>query len=68
MDLNTMTQIISTIGFPIFICLYMIKINEKSDELHRDEIDKLRETVENNTVAIVKLLDKLDGDEKNENK
>ena len=68
MDLNTMTQLISTIGFPIFICLYMIKINEKSDELHRDEIDKLRETVENNTLAILKLLDKLDGGLENEDK
>ena len=68
MDLNTMTQLISTIGFPIFICLYMIKVNQDSDKLHRDEIDKLRETVDNNTVAIVQLLDKLDGGEKNENK
>ena len=51
--MNDIINFISTIGFPIFICLYMIKVNQDSD---------------NNTVAIVKLLDKLEGDGKNENK
>ena len=53
-----MINFISNIGFPIFICLYLIKVNQDADKLHRDEIGKLGETVDNNTVAIVKLLDK----------
>ena len=63
-----MINFISNIGFPIFICLYLIKVNQDADKLHRDEIGKLGETVDNNTVAIVKLLDKLDWSEKDENK
>ena len=66
--MNDIINFISTIGFPIFICLYMIKVNQDSDKMHRDEIDKLRMTVDNNTVAIVKLLDKLDGGLENEDK
>lgn len=60
MDLNTITQIISSVGFPIAMCVYVMYTMQKQTESHKSEIDELRKTIENNTVAIVKLVEKLD--------
>lgn len=38
----------------------MIYINEKQDERHNNEITTLKESLENNTIAITKLIEKLD--------
>lgn len=58
-DINSITQLIGSFGFPIACCIYLIFSNNKANELHKEEIDKLRETVENNTIAMVKLCSKL---------
>lgn len=60
MDVNAITTIISTVGFPIAISIYMLYTLQKMNENHRTEIDNLRQAIENNTVAIVKLVEKLD--------
>lgn len=60
MDLNAITTIISTVGFPIAMCVYMVYVLEKMNEKHKAEIDNLRTTIENNTIAVVKLVEKLD--------
>lgn len=60
MDFNAITQIISSVGFPIAMCLYIMYTMQKQTETHKTEIDELRKTIENNTVAIVKLIEKLD--------
>lgn len=60
MDVNVITTIISTVGFPIAMCIYMVYTLQKMNENHKTEIDNLRTTIENNTVAVVKLVEKLD--------
>ena len=60
MDVNAITTIISTVGFPIAMSIYMLYTLQKMNENHRIEIDNLRQAIENNTVAIVKLVEKLD--------
>lgn len=60
MDVNAITTIISTVGFPIAMCVYMIYALQKISESHKAEIDELRTTIENNTVAVVKLVERLD--------
>lgn len=60
MDFNAITQIISSVGFPIAMCIYVMYAMQKQTESHKKEIDELRKTIENNTVAIVKLVEKLD--------
>lgn len=60
MDINAITQIISSVGFPIAMCVYIMYVMQKQTESHKTEIDELRNTIENNTVAIVKLVEKLD--------
>lgn len=44
MDIQTITQLISTVGFPIACCIYLFYSNEK-----------LRNTIEENTKAIESL-------------
>lgn len=46
---------ISTVGFPIACCCFLLYRGSKQDEYHREEMEKLRTTIEENT----KTLDKL---------
>lgn len=73
MDWNILVASIGSLGFPIVACIGMAiffnKVNEnyRSDikemnTSHKQEIDKLTEAVNNNTLVIQKLLDKMEGD------
>lgn len=59
MDVTTLSQLIGSLGFPIACCIYLIYTNNKSAEKHAEEVEKLRETVDNNTKAMLKLCAKL---------
>lgn len=59
MDVNGISQLIGSLGFPIACCIYLIWSNNKTNEAHKEEVDKLRETVENNTKVMIKLCAKL---------
>lgn len=59
MDVNTITTLISSVGFPIACCIYLIYSNNKTTEKHAEEVEKLRVTVENNTKVMLKLCSKL---------
>lgn len=72
MDLNGVSEVISTIGFPIvcfLLCGYYVKYredknDEKYDKLnnqHDDEMKQIVTALNNNTVALQKLADKLGG-------
>lgn len=72
MDLNGVSEIISTIGFPIvcfLLCGYYVKYredknDEKYDKLnnqHDDEMKQIVAALNNNTIALQKLADKLGG-------
>lgn len=66
MDATTITQIVSSIGFPIVACMGCAWYINKQSDSHKKEIDKITEALNNNTLALTRLLDKL-GDE-NESK
>lgn len=57
--INDMVSIISSVGFPIACCIYLIYVNNKNEEKHAEEVEKLRVTVENNTKVMNKLCIKL---------
>lgn len=70
MDLASITQLITAVGFPIVACLmmgYYIKLqtdNYRSDveqlnTQHKEEMLKVTEAVNNNTLALTKLADAL---------
>ena len=68
-------QAIATVGFPIIACIgiawffnrvnenYRADIKELSKQ-HQDEMKAMTEAVSNNTLALQRLVDKLDADEK----
>lgn len=73
MEINSVVQIISTLGFPIFACValgWYVKYSsdKNSKEVaemrkeHQEEIGKVTEALQNNTLALQKLCDKLDVD------
>lgn len=59
MDFNALIQAIGSVGFPIVACIYMIYTNNKNEESHAKEIEKLRETVENNTKVMIRISEVL---------
>ena len=59
MDFSSISSLISSVGFPIACCIYLIYSNNKTAEKHADEVEKLRQTVENNTKVMLKLCSKL---------
>ena len=59
MDMNSIGTLISTVGFPIACCIFLIYSNIKTNEMHRDEVEKLRVTIDNNTKAMLKLAAKI---------
>lgn len=64
MDINTIAQVIGSLGFPIVACVALYTQGIKSAERHKEEMDKMSEAINNNTIAITKLVDKLgDGTE-----
>ena len=60
MDANTIIQLVGSLGFPIVMCGALFWRMVKSDEQHKQEMDKLSEALNNNTIAITKLSDNLD--------
>ena len=57
---NAIIQAVSTVGFPIVCCLIMIKNNNDLQNAHREETDSLRKVIENNTLSITKMYEKID--------
>ena len=51
---------VSTVGFPIALCVFLVWNNSKQDKYYRDIIDKLRDTVERNTQSITELSKTID--------
>jgi cellobiose-specific phosphotransferase system component IIC len=69
MDVATIGSLIGTVGFPIVACgalFWMINnMNNRMDKMneqHKQEQDKIVEAVNNNTIAITRLITKLGGD------
>lgn len=66
MDVSAIIQAISTVGFPIVMCLLFMYYIKYINDQHKDEIDKLSQSLNNNTLVMQKLLDKLGGGDINE--
>lgn len=61
MDVNTIVQLIGSLGFPIVCCIALFWRMIKSDENHKTEIDKLTDALNNNTLVLQQLTDLLRG-------
>ena len=52
---------ISTVGFPIVMCILIFYYMEKESESHKQEVDGLKEVLTDLKISIVKLTDKIGG-------
>lgn len=59
MDASVVIQTISNVGFPIAVCLICFWYVNKLTETHKDEVNKLTDALNNNTLVMQKLCDKL---------
>lgn len=55
MDVQVIGQLIASLGFPIVACCAMFWLVNKQDERHKDEMDGLRKTIEDNTNVLTSL-------------
>ena len=55
MEPNTIVQIISTVGFPIFACCALGYLLYREQNEHKDEISKLTEALNGNTIIMTEL-------------
>lgn len=64
MDSNTVVTMIGSLGFPIIMCLLMYKQQIESTRLHKEEMSELRKSIDNNTLVVQRLADKLEEGDK----
>ena len=53
-------QGISAIGFPAFMCIIMMKYMQENDSKNREEIKALGKALENNSLVVTKLMERID--------
>lgn len=56
MDFTTISQLISSVGFPIAACVALFWQMTKESERHKEEMNALKESLNQNTLAITKLV------------
>jgi len=72
--MNDIIQIIQTVGFPISACVgmafYVKYITDKNDakienleKTHGEAMEKITKALNNNTIALTKLTERLGGDD-----
>lgn len=72
MDVNAIITLVGSLGFPIVACIGMAWFFSKTNENyrndikeiqlnHKTEMDSIKEALNNNTIALQKLVDKIGG-------
>ena len=57
---NSIVSIISSVGFPIAMCLLMFWYMQKETENHREETNGLKDAINELKLAITTLIDKIE--------
>lgn len=55
-------QLISSLGFPIICCFFLFRQNIDIMSKHDTEMSRITEALNNNTLAIARLCDKIGGE------
>lgn len=64
--LDSITSVISTVGFPIAICLILLWYINKMTETHKNEMDSMTAALNQNTIVLAELKELLRGLKKDE--
>ena len=59
MEASTIIQVVSNVGFPIAMSILLMFYMRENDQKHDEEVKNLREAIENNTIVMNKLIDKI---------
>ena len=65
MEFNDIITAICTVGFPIVAYGALFWYVLKKDNEHRSEVEKMTEAINNNTIALTKLIERLGNENKN---
>ena len=61
MDFNEIIQAIGSLGFPIAMCVALFWYMIQQNQAHKEEMNALKDAVNELQIAITKLSDKLRG-------
>lgn len=61
MEIGEITTLIGSVGFPIVMCLIFVKLFMEMQNKHNEEMSKITDAVNNNTLVMQKLIDKMGG-------
>ena len=61
MTVDSWVHVIQTLGFPIAVAIAMFWQNTRLQEQHKEEMGKITEALNNNTIALTELKDKIGG-------
>jgi hypothetical protein len=56
---NAVIQWISAVGFPIVMCLILIKYLQSIEQTYQEELKELRKSIDANTITLTKLAERL---------
>jgi hypothetical protein len=57
MDAQVIGQLIASLGFPIVAAAAMFWMVNKNEERHKDELDNMRKTIDENTSVLTSIKD-----------
>ena len=58
--MNEVVTLITNVGFPIGLTLILLWYIYDTNNKHKEEMDKMSEALNNNTLALTKLIDRLE--------
>lgn len=58
--MNEVVTLITNVGFPIGLTLILLWYIYDSNNKHKEEMDKMSEALNNNTLALTKFIDRLE--------
>ena len=60
MEFNVVLQAISTVGFPIAMCVLLLWYVKEQGDSHKEESQKFTEALNKNTLVLQKICDRLE--------
>ena len=62
LDISAITTLIGSLGFPIAACIGCFWMLNKEREEHKEEMQKVTEAINNNTLAVTMLTERIGKD------
>lgn len=63
MDINAIVSFISQLGVPVALLIAMFWLLDKERSDHKEEMKNLTTAINNNTIALTKLIERMDVNE-----